>query len=91
MAHRFESCEIQVVASSNNITIAFFTSFSKLLCTFNPLWKLGNLDENIPLKMFRAIETDAKNLRLVFLFITQKRLMIELKDKLEVKIIGQEL
>ena len=39
----------------------------------------------------QAIETDAENLRLALLLITQKQLMIQSKDKLEVKTIGQEL
>ena len=37
------------------------------------------------------IETDDENLRLVFLVMSQKQLMIESKVKLEVKTIGQEL
>ena len=37
------------------------------------------------------IETNDENLRLVFLLITQKQLMIWSKVKLEVKTIGQEL
>ena len=37
------------------------------------------------------IETDDEDLRLVFLFVSQKQLIIESKVKLEVKNIGQEL
>ena len=39
----------------------------------------------------KFLENDDENLRLVFLFLSQKRLMIESKVKLEVKTIGQEL
>ena len=44
-----------------------------------------------PCSKVKDLETDDKHLRLVFSFITQKRLMIESKVKLEVKTIGQEL
>ena len=40
---------------------------------------------------FKKLETVDENLRLVFLFITQERLILESKVNLEVKTISQEL
>ena len=57
-----------------------YLSNTVALDTIGPYFGLSN-----------EIETDAENLRLVFLLINEKQLMIQSNIKLEVKTIGQEL